>query len=38
MDKILDFTFGGLTNRVIDVLEWWYDRDVRDRRYRPFGG
>jgi hypothetical protein len=27
-----------LAGRVIDVLEWLYDHDVKRRRTKPFGG
>lgn len=27
-----------LAKRLLDVLEWLYDRDVKSRRSKPFGG
>lgn len=27
-----------LVNWYIDVLEWWYDRDKKSRKSKPFGG
>lgn len=38
MKKILNESIYYLTGRTLDVLEWVYDRDVKSRKHKPFGG